>query len=518
MNTSNRSPVTVTYSKKGKRKTTRSEQNDEQSDASSSDTRSQLATANSKATMQAPLRQTAVKNTPKKAGPKSVKLGQTPGKTPGKAPPKIDLRDVPGPGPKRRNSADGSEKSLNVPKSTPSQNKPRSTHMRTKSTASLSSLSHVRARAGASSSPNLAKTTTGSGRGNEAPAGAKPVSKAVSAAPSVGLEDEEEDASVADSFADSVVSAAGGGKISRTVKDRQEYYKNQSDCHAFGPHRAVCSRCKQVVNLTRKQTYAVGPWERHRAKCDQELASDSPLPPNASELVNAPVDVIFGEQPVRRNAAERRAYLLADKHIVNVEEERVKCAKCEKWVALKKGQPYDLTKWKQHSEKCTPDSPSERVHSAERKLAIVNDPLVKSFDTATIECAQCGTRVAGSLGQDYDIGAWEEHKAQCRLPAQAEPSANVNAVPFPSSSSEKPPSVASTDVTLVAADTSRQNLSKRAREDGAEDEHPSNRPRTEGYEPPVKDAPGVMGWFMLPFQSFARGFKESLRNDKPPTF
>lgn len=86
------------------------------------------------------------------------------------------------------------------------------------------------------------------------------------------LGDEEEDASIADSFADSLVAASVGGKIIRTAKDRREYFKNQTDCHTFGPHRALCSRCKQLVNLNRKQTYAVLPWEKHRAKCDQELA------------------------------------------------------------------------------------------------------------------------------------------------------------------------------------------------------------------------------------------------------
>lgn len=83
--------------------------------------------------------------------------------------------------------------------------------------------------------------------------------------------------------------------------------------------------------------------------------SDSPLPPNADALVNMTSEEIFAEQPVRRNVAERRAYLLADKFIETVEEERVKCSKCQKWVALKKGHPYDLAKWKQHRDRCAPD-------------------------------------------------------------------------------------------------------------------------------------------------------------------
>lgn len=84
--------------------------------------------------------------------------------------------------------------------------------------------------------------------------------------------------------------------------------------------------------------------------------SDSSLPQNAEEIVNAPVEEIFSEQPVRRNAKERHAFLLEDNLVENAEEDRVKCANCKKWVALKKGHPYDLAKWKQHRDKCAPQS------------------------------------------------------------------------------------------------------------------------------------------------------------------
>jgi len=81
-------------------------------------------------------------------------------------------------------------------------------------------------------------------------------------------DDQDDEESEAESEAESVIE----GKIKRSIQDRKEYYKNQSDCHAFGPHRAVCSRCKQVVNLSRREKFAVAPWEKHRSKCDQELA------------------------------------------------------------------------------------------------------------------------------------------------------------------------------------------------------------------------------------------------------
>lgn len=161
------------------------------------------------------------------------------------------------------------------------------------------------------------------------------------------------------------------GKIRRDIKDRQQYFSNQSDCAAFGPHRALCSRCKTFVNLSKQQMFAVAPWEKHRAKCDQELArfdcpfffpgdvlifpSDAQLPPNAEEAVNLPASQIFGERPARRSAGERRAFLEADSLAEAVEENRVKCRNCQKWVALRKKQPYDLHSWKVHRDKCGKD-------------------------------------------------------------------------------------------------------------------------------------------------------------------
>lgn len=45
------------------------------------------------------------------------------------------------------------------------------------------------------------------------------------------------------------------------------------------------------------------------------------------------------------------------------------------------------------------------------------------------------------------------------------------------------------------------------------DTRPQNRPRSETYEAPQKEAPGPFGWFLMPFKAFVRGFKESLQPD-----
>lgn len=47
----------------------------------------------------------------------------------------------------------------------------------------------------------------------------------------------------------------------------------------------------------------------------------------------------------------------------------------------------------------------------------------------------------------------------------------------------------------------------------AAEEPPSNKPRTENYEPPQQDAPGPFGWFLMPFKAFVQGFMESMRSE-----
>ena len=70
------------------------------------------------------------------------------------------------------------------------------------------------------------------------------------------------------SVADSSVSV----KIRRNEAERIEYFQNQSECGKMEPHHVECLRCGKSVNLGRRQTYAVRPWEIHRARCDQKPA------------------------------------------------------------------------------------------------------------------------------------------------------------------------------------------------------------------------------------------------------
>ncbi len=71
------------------------------------------------------------------------------------------------------------------------------------------------------------------------------------------------------SIAESTISVT---KTRRNEAERIEYYKNQPECGILEPHAAQCTRCDKIVNLGRRQTYAVRPWELHRIRCDQKPA------------------------------------------------------------------------------------------------------------------------------------------------------------------------------------------------------------------------------------------------------
>ena len=91
----------------------------------------------------------------------------------------------------------------------------------------------------------------------------------------------------------------------------------------------------------------------------------------------------------------------------------------------------------------------------------------------------------------------------CSMPSgTAVPSAVLVARP--------PDSLASTS-TAVASERSpnRQSL-KRPRDGDHELERSPKRPRNELYVPVVKESPGPLGWFLMPFVSFVQGFRQGM--------
>jgi hypothetical protein len=244
----------------------------------------------------------------------------------------------------------------------------------------------------------------------------------------------------------------------------------------------------------------------------------------------------------RRSEAERMAILQADSRAQEVKPHEVFCGSCQKWIKLSINSPYALANWQSHQQRCsgstyvprplraTPSkrsfSPSSRVATAERKIILMNDPQVKSCSSQSIDCAFCKSVVVLEGAVDYDLTKWNEHKKECVpiTPSPLTPQGSISRISrvFPPLSSSNITSQASAsrlsrapaEVTMIADSPPLKVGVKRGREEEEEeapkDDRPTNRPRTEGYEPSAEEAPGPWGWFMQPLKAFVRGFREGL--------
>jgi len=83
------------------------------------------------------------------------------------------------------------------------------------------------------------------------------------------VDDDDDNVSIADS-------TTSTSKVRRNEAERIQYFENQPECGKMEPHEIQCLRCLKSVKLGRKQTYAVRPWEIHRARCDQRPAQVLP--------------------------------------------------------------------------------------------------------------------------------------------------------------------------------------------------------------------------------------------------
>ncbi|KAJ7917511.1 hypothetical protein B0H13DRAFT_1994776 [Mycena leptocephala] len=299
-----------------------------------------------------------------------------------------------------------------------------------------------------------------------------------------------------------------------TVDDnasRIEYFNNQPDCSNIEPHNVTCTRCNKVVQLGRKQTYTVKPWETHRRRCDQ--MSGSVIGDDAASVRSEIRSEAGGVG--RMTEMQRKTVLESDQRAETVESDQVLCRKCKKWIKLSKRYAYSLGNWNAHQAACADAAISSRVAMAQRKIQLVNDPQAKTSGPRNVECRICGTNVALAGEWDYTLASWETHKQTCPPPAS---SGKGKAAKTPRASR----SSASTEATVVAgpSEASSSRGTKRRLEDpelevdDPDARHP-NRPRKETYEPVQKDPPSLLGWFLMPFKAFIHGFKESITETPP---
>ncbi|TDL26616.1 hypothetical protein BD410DRAFT_741983 [Rickenella mellea] len=223
---------------------------------------------------------------------------------------------------------------------------------------------------------------------------------------------------------------------------------------------------------------------------------------------------------VRRTAQERKRLLEEDVWAGEVREFEVFCVGCEKWVRLGGGS----------------NGPSKKVREAERKLALVNDPLVGEFAKDHVVCRKCNARVEFAKDMPWDVEVWVGHKSVCTSTAAekgedgedvspdvsmdtAEDEGRVDVAPQIRSTrivrTQAPPSTASvstsTESTAINAPSpgSVAGVKRRRGElDGDEGEMGNANTTREEEEPEAKR--GRWSWVWLPWETFKRGFAEGL--------
>ncbi|KAG2157679.1 uncharacterized protein EDB93DRAFT_805936 [Suillus bovinus] len=355
-----------------------------------------------------------------------------------------------------------------------------------------------------------------------------PVSKAK--CPDSPEDDADETSSIAESSA--------GARIRRSESERIQYFKDQSQCDGMEPRRVHCSRCDKWINLGKRQTYAVRPWEIHRRKCDPQSPISKKSHRGETEVEKPEGEVSVSElsqditkqpspQSAQQGDVERKALLEEDPRAQEVKPHEVLCRSCQKWIKLSIDHAYALGNWHAHQQRCSGVVPS-RVATAERKYSLLTDPQAKASSARHVECAFCRTNVELDDVVQYDLTKWHEHKAKCcshavqftpkasssRLSRVFPPPSGQTITQTPISEVHKPPTSSSSAPTGAIAtndNSSYRTGEKRARdEEDAREDRPVNRPRTVAYQAPENEAPGPWGWFMQPFKAFVRGFREGL--------
>lgn len=123
----------------------------------------------------------------------------------------------------------------------------------------------------------------------------------------------------------------------------------------------------------------------------------------------------------RRSLAERRRILEEDPAAGELRENEVFCSECKKWVKLSSRTKYEIKKWNTHIirnhgrsiEDHANEMPSDRVREAERKLQLVNDPLVEDFTTKRVTCLKCQADIILHSSIPYQLDNWYTHKQTC---------------------------------------------------------------------------------------------------------
>ncbi|KAF7325021.1 hypothetical protein MKEN_00544500 [Mycena kentingensis (nom. inval.)] len=153
-----------------------------------------------------------------------------------------------------------------------------------------------------------------------------------------------------------------------TFAERVAIFAQDSAVEEFNEDGVKCSGCKGwlefPVGALGNHGAVVAFWHDHRDKCMaivekervlEQVVAVFPTPPSAqfTPVSNAGTTHSAPSSSARRKNEEQRiAILQADTLILTIEPHRVRCALCDKWIALRKDSSYCAYPWLQHRGKC----------------------------------------------------------------------------------------------------------------------------------------------------------------------
>ncbi|KIY73202.1 hypothetical protein CYLTODRAFT_440027 [Cylindrobasidium torrendii FP15055 ss-10] len=184
-------------------------------------------------------------------------------------------------------------------------------------------------------------------------------------------------------------------KNSFALNQHDKLLENDPYARKFDAERVLCAFCDKWIAAPITDNRNL--WEAHKVQCrkaapptvvEDSVISTTPLarPITTAERPhsNSPPpydrrDSVSGSGPTmsrRRNAEQREAQLRSDPLIQIVEESRVFCSLCQKWVQLRQDSSFCAYPWTQHRGKCLArsDRQTERRRDMESGQRLSSGP------------------------------------------------------------------------------------------------------------------------------------------------
>lgn len=129
-----------------------------------------------------------------------------------------------------------------------------------------------------------------------------------------------------------------------------------------------------VVQGARSRSYAnIDVSKRKRDSMEESHSEDEAYDTEEERQKKHPTQGL--KRSKRKSVSQRRSVLENEDHISQVEEYRVRCKECQKWVTLNPKCTYELHNWTRHKQKCPRITGTQIKRMGVIKKARLNDPV-----------------------------------------------------------------------------------------------------------------------------------------------